>query len=174
MKISSEWPRIIGLHSDLSGKIAAVWIAHDVTTDRIFLYDAVIFQRQVFAVIAERLQGKSKDIPIAWEQSAEEIMKKLKDRGCKPLLEGYKETPALAEVIAREIWGLMESSKFQVGDHNKNWFDERERFWLNEEKVPLEGFPLMSATRHAIINLKKAKRLNPVRAKIEYSNAGII
>lgn len=147
-------------------------MAHDKVTDRIFVYDTVLFERQVFAVIAERL---GKVIPISWENEGEEITKKLKERGCKVLLEGYRETPALAEVIAREIWGMIEGRKFLVGDHNKQWFDERERFWLSgDEQVPLEGFPLMSATRHAIINLKKAKTLTPVNKPIKYSNAGIV
>jgi len=173
VKISSEWPRIIGLHSDKSGKIAAVWMAVDKITDRIFLYDTAIFERDVFAVIAERLKGKD-DIPIAWEKSGEEVALKLKERKCKVLKDGYKETPALAEVIAVEIWGQMEAHKFLVGDHNKQWFEERERFWLTDEKVPLEGFPLMSATRHAMVNLKRAKAVSRKPRKIQYSNAGII
>jgi len=177
-KISSEWPRIVGLQADNNGSIAAVWLAHDKQTDRIYLYDTVVFEREVFSAIAERILGKDgkwKDIPISWELSGEEVARKLRERKCKTLFEGYRETPALAEVTAREIWSRMENGLFLVGSHNQRWFDEKDRFWLSDkEVVPMEGFPLMSATRHAMAKIEKARRIGVKPRRIDYDNRGII
>ena len=171
MKISSEWPRIIGLHAD-SGQLACVWMAQEKLTGKIFLYDSALFDRVVFAVIAERLGDK---IPIAWESSAEELVKRLKKRGCKITREGYKESQVLAEATAREIWSQMEAKKFLVGSHNEQWFNERERFWLADGgAVPMDNFPLMSATRHAMANLSKAKQVKGKARELEYDTRGII
>lgn len=177
MKLESGWFRIAGMHADVSGEIGAVWLAHDRNSDRVYLYDSALFRREVFAVIADRFKGKGGAtawIPIAWEQSAEEVVNKLKERGCRPLPEGYKDSPAMAEATSREIWERMRAETFAPASHNTHWFEEIDRFKYHDKKVPLDGFPLMSATRHAIGQIKSARRGDPPRRPIEYSNAGIV
>ena len=141
------------------------------------MYDSALFSREVFAVIADRIRGdkgKNKWIPVAWEESASEVAKKLKDRGCKPLVDGYKDNAALAEVNSREMWESMRTGSFVPGKQNSQWFDETDRFrHVDGGKIPLQGFPLMSATRHAFNQLKRAKTQGS-RKRLEYDNRGII
>lgn len=171
MKIEPSWRRIAGFHIEGDGTVAVVWLAHDLTTDRVYLYDCALFKREVLAVISDRLKGW---IPIAWEQSAEEIAKQLKQKGCKFFYEGYKDTPAAAEVNAREIWQRMRAGTFKVFDTAKEWIEERKRFLFGEDaRVPQEGFPLMSATRHAMSQLSRAQQQG-AKQKINYDARGIV
>lgn len=177
MKLEAGWHRIAGIHPDPSGDIGAVWLAHDRQSDRVYLYDSTVFRREVFAVIADRFKGKgnaSAWVPIAWSQDAEEIVKKLKERGCKTLSEGYKDSQAIAEANSREIWERMRAGTFIPAKHNTHWFDENDRFhYIEGKKVPLEGFPLMSATRHAMSQLRRAQKQEP-KQKINYDVRGIV
>ena len=174
MKLDQSWRRIAGIHIEDNGDIAAVWLAHDKDADCVHLYDCAVFRREVMAVIAEGLNARGRAIPLAWEQSGQEVIEKLKERGCKVLSEGYKDTPAVSEVTSRDLWERMRTGRFKVDRRNAEWLDEYRNFYREDGQVPQESFPLMSATRHAIGQLKKAAPLEPARKRIQYDNAGII
>ena len=65
------------------------------------------------------------------------------------LPEGVKDTQAMAEMAAREVWERMRSNRFRVDKRNSDWLDEYRNYYVKDAAVPLEGFPLMSATRYA-------------------------
>lgn len=144
------WRRIAGIHAQDDGTIGAVWIAHDTTSDTTHLYDAAIFRREVLAVIAEGLTARGRWIPVAWQKDATEFADKLLDRGVNMLPEYCGDSQGTAEVISREVWQRMRTSRFRVERRVGEWLDEYKTFYRDEAKVPLEGFPLMSATRHAL------------------------
>lgn len=156
--IDEKWRRIAGIHVEDQGTIAAVWLARDSETDTVHLYDCAKFTREVLAVIGEGLNARGRWIPIAWENSAEEMSKKLLDRGCNMLPEPIKETEALAEVLSRDVWERMRTDRFKVDKRLAEWLDEYRAFYREDGQVPRTSHPLMSATRHAISQIEYARR----------------
>jgi len=159
--IAPEWRRICGVHVQDEGTLAAVWLAHDKTADVVHLYDCAKFSREVMAVIGEGLNARGRWIPIAWDKAAEDMSKKLLDRGCNMLPEPNKDSEAVAEVVSRDIWERMRTSRFKVDKRLAEWLDEYRSFFREDAKVPRTSHPLMSATRHAMSMLEYGRRQSP-------------
>jgi hypothetical protein len=51
----------------------------------------------------------------------------------------------------------MRTSRFRVDKRVAEWLNEYRNYYRDNAKVPLEGFPLMAATRHAIEMLHYAR-----------------
>ena len=166
--------RIAGVHSQIDGVIGAVWLAHDKDTDVIELYDACAFRREPLAVMAEGLVARGRWIPIAWHKDAKEFADNLLNRGCNMLHDPSEESDAMAEVHSREILERMDTGRFVVVSRLKNWIDEA-KFLRTEGKVPISGYPLMSATRHAYAQLDYAKRQGKKgQHSVNYADIAII
>jgi hypothetical protein len=163
--ISSEWKRIAGVHLKEEGDIAAIWLAHDKDADVIHVYDACTFRLEVLPVIAEGLNARGRWIPVAWDSESKAMSDKLLDRGCNMLRDPNENSPAVAEVISREIWERMRTGRFKVDKRLKNWTDEFSAFQRENSKVPTRTFPLMAATRHAMSQLTYARRLQSTKSK---------
>lgn len=161
--MNPDLKRIAGIHMDAEGLLAAVWLAHDKIADVVTVYDCCIFRGEVFAVIGEGLNARGRWIPIAWERSAEEMAAKLTERGCNLMQEGVKESPAMAEVVSREIWERMRTGRFKVDKRLAEWLEEFDLFSKREGKIPVDSSPLMAATRYAIGQLSSARRLQSPR-----------
>lgn len=159
--IQPEWRRIAGFHSLKDGNSAAVWIAHDKAADTLRLYDACLFQREVFAVIAEGLIARGRWIPIAWHKECQEIADKLLERGCNMLPEPSLDSEEMAEVTSLDIQERMRTSRFKVDKRLQNWLDEFRSFYRDDSQVPRTSHPLMSATRHAVSQMDYARRQVP-------------
>lgn len=155
--IDQAWKRIAGIHVENEGEIGAVWIAHDTIADVTHLYDAAIFKREVIAVIGEGIAARGRWIPLAWHKDGEEFADKLKERGINVLHEPSADKQSVAEVLSREIWQRMRTGRFRVERSVAEWLEQYKAFYRAETKIPLEGYPLMSATRHAIEMLGYAR-----------------
>lgn len=163
--IDPSWRRIAGFHAQDDGHIGVVWLAIDPYSDVAHLYDAAVFKREVMAVVAEGISARGRWIPLAWPKSAEEFQKQLLNRGINCLPEPCAEKQSVAEVISREIWQRMRTSRFRVDQRVGEWLDEFRNFYRDESKVPMEGFPLMAATRYAVEMARYAKPLEHPRSK---------
>lgn len=148
--IDPTWKRIAGLHVESEGNIGVVWIANDPLSDVAHLYDCAIFRREVLAVIGEGIGARGKWIPVSWNKKASDFSEKLLDRGCNMLPEPCTDSEAMIEVVSREIWQRMRTSRFRVDKTAAEWLDEYRTFYRDDSQVPTEGYPLMAATRHAI------------------------
>jgi len=155
--IAPEWRRICGFHVEQNGDMAAVWLAHDKDADCVHLYDACQFRDVVFAVVAEGLNARGRFIPISWRKEDKDVVDELRERGCKVMTDGIQSSDAMVEVVSREMVERQQTGRFKTDVRLKNWIDEFKTFYREDAKVPQEGYPLMSATRHAITNLKRAK-----------------
>lgn len=155
--MDNTWRRVAGIHAQDDGIIGAAWLAYDKDTDVIELYDACTFQREVLVVIAEGLNARGRWIPIAWHKDAKAIADDLLNRGCNMLPEHAEDSDAMAEVHSRDILERMRTGRFLVVNRLKNWIDEA-KFARSDGTIPLSGYPLMSATRHAFANLEYARR----------------
>jgi len=171
--IDPLWKRIAGISCQEDGTIGAVWIAHNKDTDSIHLYDACIFRREVLAVISEGLNCRGRWIPIAWTDKDKDMSDKLLEKGCNMLYDPYKDNQTVSEVISRDIWERMRTGRFKVDKRLSEWLEEYKTYYRDESKVP-KGFPLMSATRHAVSQLEYAKRQTPARKQIMFPKVAII
>lgn len=59
----------------------------------------------------------------------------------------------------------MRTSRFRVDQRVGEWLDEFRNFYRDESKVPMEGFPLMAATRYAVEMARYAKPLEHPRSQ---------
>jgi hypothetical protein len=61
-----------------------------------------------------------------------------------------------------------------VLETNKQWQVEYENFGLKDGYVPQEGYPLMSATRHALHFLKSARQQEKKRKEPVYWGGSVV
>lgn len=156
--MNSDSKRIAGIHLMDDGTAGAVWLAHDINTDLVTVYDACYFRQEVWAVIAEGLNARGRFIPIAWNDKAKDFSDKLLERGCNMLYEPVKASPAVSDVASRDIWERMRSGRFKVEKRLSEWLDEYKTYYKDGVDMPKESPPLMAATQYAIENLIYAKR----------------
>ncbi len=153
--IAPEFKRVAGIHMQDQGELGVVWIAHDKASDVVHLYDACIFKNEVMAVICEGIIARGRWIPIAWQKGQEDCAKQLLERKIKTLHDPVQDIP---EMVSRDIQERMRTGRFKVDKRLGNWIDEFNTFYKEDSKVPVGGFPLMTATRIAMSDIKKGKR----------------
>lgn len=158
--IEDYWPRICGMHVQPNGNVGCVWMAHDKDRDLVHVFDACIFRSEVLAVIAEGLNARGRYVPVAWAHK--EFSASLLDRGVNMLPESVEASQASAEVATQELIERMRTHRFKVERRLQVWVDEYQSFERENQQVPTDTHPLMSATRYAVQCLPYARR---VRAK---------
>lgn len=171
--MEDHWPRVAGMFARSDGDIGCVWMAHDKDRDLVHLYDACLFKREVLPVIAEGLNARGRHVPVAWAQK--DISGALLERGCNMLPEACADSDASAEIAARDIWSRMRTQRFKVDRRLQDWRDEFDTYNREDQKVPRETHPLMSATRYAVQMLPYARRLAPRRGQgVNYPKVAVL
>lgn len=157
--LDPTWRRIAGVHVEEDGTVGCVWLAHDTLRSVVWCYDSAKFEREVLAVIGQSISNRGRWIPLAWRKDDKPFADKLLyEAGVSGVLpEPAEDSQAMAEALSREVWQRMRASQFVVDEPIKNWLEEAGTFYHEDSKVPREGFPLMSATRHAIQSLAFAR-----------------
>ncbi len=154
--IEDHWPRIAGMHVQGSGDVGCVWLAHDRDRDLVHVYDACLFRSEVWAVIAEGMNARGRHIPIAWAHK--EFADALLERRINMLPEPVESSQASAEVATQEIVERMRTFRFKVERRLQAWVEEYRSFEREDQHVPTDTHPLMSATRYAVQCLPFARR----------------
>jgi hypothetical protein len=117
-------------------------------------------------------------VPIVWEHYAEPFAKRLIELDCAMLREDlvYKETPEIARRLTMEIEERMRKRLFSVEPaDNAAWLEEHARFGIGSDgQIPLTGYPLMSATRHAFAQLDRARLPGEKLQPIKYPRRGYV
>lgn len=181
-KPEPTWRHIVGVHIEKNSEFAAVWLGHELSkgTDKVTVYDSVLYPRGThFAVIADDLKRRGAWKPIAWRKDDEDYIKALRERGCTALSfygsdVAYQETPAICAANALQIDERLTTGTFVVWDTNHSWLREYESFGQRDGQIPQEGFPLMSATRHAYQYLKRARTWPEPMKKQQVDARGIV
>ena len=148
--IESHWARIAGVHMEDNGTVGAIWLAHDTVTGVAHLYDAALFRTEVPVVIEDGISARGRQFPVAWAEKDKEFADALLNGGVNMLPDGCKDNQAMAELISRRVWQMLRGSRFRVDKRVGQWLREYKDFFRDEAAIPLKGFPLMAATRHAI------------------------
>lgn len=166
--------RIAGFHVNPDGTFGAVWMFRDPETDYVEVYDAALFEREVYPVVADAFIARGRFIPVAWNKADKATSDELLNRGVRMLPEGVDDSEEIAAVVSREIQGRMRAKMFKAKKELGNWFHEFNSFATTGGKVPREGFPLMSATRYAFSHRRSAKTNEKRKTKTHYQRAAII
>lgn len=176
IKVDETWRRISGCHIEDDGSIGVVWIARDPLSDITVLYDAVVFRDQEFPVIADGINARGKWIPMAWPKGTEHFTEKLrKEYGINTLIDPCEDKQSAAEMITKTVSQRMKTGRFIPSSTAGAWLQERKSYSTHDQKVPLEGFPLMSATRHAVEMLSWAKpQVSPKGKQANYPKVPLV
>lgn len=173
--IEPHWNRISAFHLEDNGTLGAVWLAHDIVTSVVHLYDAALFTKEVPAVIVSGLAARGRHYPLAWRKQDEAMAMELQDAGLNVLPEPCVDNPAMVEVRTRVIEQMLRTNRFRVDVTVGEWFEEYRKFFNTDSGVPHKGFPLMSATRHAVEMLPYARPAAPVRREAKnYPKVAIV
>jgi hypothetical protein len=181
-KPSPQLKHVFGFHAENHGEsFAIVCLSVDGKhTKRVTVFDSFLWpQREVsfndMAAELKRYNAKGasrlESIPIAWERSAEPFANRLLELDCAMLRDdlAYTETPEVARYITMELEERMRLRTFDVMPSNTAWLEEHTRFGLDHDgQIPLTGFPLMSATRHAFAQIDRARVPGEKMAPIVY------
>ncbi len=177
-EIPSHWRRICGIDFGINHPAAAAWLAHDVTTDIIYLYDCYKQSDQLpeFHAATIRLRDPFTPdrprgwVPVAWPHdghnrgpaSGIELKEEYWKRGVHMLPmsarydndRGGKQDP---EVVLRWLLERMQTGRFKVFNTCKDFFDEM-RFYHRDKHNQLvaERDDVIASVRMATMMIRFA------------------
>ncbi len=164
--IPKHWPRIAGIDFGWDHPTAVVWLAWDRDTDTVHVYDAYRVKEATPVTHAAAIKAKGAWIPVAWPHdglqhdkgSGEQLAAQYKAQGVNMLADRAKFTDGSNGVEAglSDMLMKMETGRFKVAAHLNDWWEEFRLYHRADGKVVKTGDDLMSATRYAVMSLRKA------------------
>lgn len=155
--IDPTWKRIGGFHVEDDGKIGAVWMAHDVNSSVVHIYDAALFHHEVPVVIADGIAARGRHYPLAWPKKDKAFADKFLEAGIHVLHDPCADDAGMVEVNSRVIEQMLRNNRLRVDKRVGEWLREYNDFFRAGSNVPAKGFPLMAATRHAVEMISYAR-----------------
>lgn len=163
--IPKQWPRICGIDFGVDHPTAAVWIAWNKESDRLYVYDCYRANRTTIADHAHALKQRGQ-IPVAWphdgmvqdRNSGIGLAEQYRNEGVRMLPKHFTNPDGTIslEPGIQAIYQRMASGTFKVFDHLKEWFEEFRSYHRSNGKIVKERDDLMSATRYAAQSLRFA------------------
>lgn len=166
IQIPPHWPRICGIDFGWDHPTAAVWLAWDRDTDTVHVYDCYRVKEATPMIHALAINAKGKWIPVAWphdglqhdkgsgEQLADQYRKQgvniTKDRAT------FDDGTNGVEAGLMDMLDRMQTGRLKVAAHLNEWWDEFRMYHRKDGKVVKLDDDLMSATRYALMMLRKA------------------
>lgn len=181
VQLPGHWVRICGVDFGYDHPTAAVWLAWDRDNDVVHVYDCYKRREATPVVHAAAMKARGAWIPVAWphdglahdkgsgvilaEQYRAQGLKMLKDRATHSPAPGQKEGEGGNGVEAglMQMFDYIQTGRFKVAKHLHQWFEEFRLYHRKEGKVVKENDDLMSATRYAMMMLRKAQPVIPPR-----------
>lgn len=175
LQIPQHWPRIAGIDFGYDHPTAIVWIAWDRDSNTMHVYDCYKRREATPATHSIALRSRGLWIPIAWPHdglqhdkggSCITLAQQYRDMGCNMLLRHATHPPARGQIEGEGGYGLeagleamfdrMQAGQLKVAKHLTDWWEEFRLYHRDEGKVVKENDDLMSATRIAMMMLRKA------------------
>jgi phage terminase large subunit-like protein len=174
MAIPKHWPRICGIDFGWDHPTACAWIAYDRDTDTAHVYDAYRKSESTPVIHAATINAKGKWIPVAWPHdglqhdkgSGEALAQQYKNLGVNMLRTRATHPPAKGqqegtggnslEAGLMDMLDRMQTGRLKVAAHLHDWFDEFRQYHRENGKVVALDDDLLSATRYALMMLRKA------------------
>ncbi|MCW5750869.1 MAG: terminase family protein [Alphaproteobacteria bacterium] len=162
-----HFARIVGMDFGWDHPTAAAWLAWDRDTDIIHIYDCYRVREATPVIHAAAIKARGAWIPVAWPHDG---LQHDKQSG-EPLAEAYRKLgvrmlPARAEFAGgghgveagiMEMLDRMQTGRLKVAGHLAEWFDEFRLYHRKDGRIVKEHDDLMSATRYALMMLRKAR-----------------
>jgi len=182
--IPKHWRRIVGLDFGWDHPTAAVWLAHDLDTDTVHVYDAYRLKEATPIIHAATIKAKGAWIPVAWPHdglqhdkgSGDALAAQYRNLGVNMLKEKATHAPAKGEEEGTggngveaglmEMLDRMQTGRLKVARHLNDWFEEFRLYHRDEGKVVKIDEDLMSATRYGLMMLRHAK-VNTAKPQVE-------
>lgn len=174
IQIPEFWPRIAAIDFGYDHATAVVWLAWDRDTDTVHIYDCYRRKEATPVTHAAALRARGPWIPVAWPHdglvrdkgSGVIIAQQYRDLGVNMLRERATHAPARGqkegdggnglEAGLVNMFDRMQTGRFKVARHLTDWFEEFRLYHRKDGLVVAEGDDLMSATRYAVMMLRKA------------------
>jgi phage terminase large subunit-like protein len=176
-EIPPHWARINGVDFGWGHPSAFACIAHDRDTDTAYVYDAWKLKETPVMTQAGMVIGKGyQNIPWEWPHdglqhdkgSGEILMEQYKKFGMNMLSERAQFEPRpdgkpggnSVEAGVSMMMERMQTRRLRVFSHLEDWFSEFRLYHRKEGIIVKEDDDILSATRYALMMLRKAKSLH--------------
>lgn len=188
--IPRHWAKIVGFDIGYDHPAAIVWVAIDRDKDACYVYDVFKQSKTLMPVLSSTIKSRGSWIPVMWPHDG---MKNDPKSG-KPFADWYRNdgvnmhrdcfsnppSPGQkegqggngVEVGLIEILTMMETGRFKVFSHLKDWFDEWRMYHRKDGQVIKLMDDVMSATRYAVM-MRRHATTEPVRQKPKLSVVGV-
>jgi len=188
--IPGHWARIFAVDFGWDHPAALVCLAWDRDTDVIYVYDVWKQSKALLEVHAQAIKSRGEWVPIAWPhdgmkhdpKSGKPMADLYRSMGCNMHFQPFSNPPSIGqkegqggngvEVGVLEILSRMETGRFKVFSHLKDWFDEWRMYHRKDGEIVKLNDDLMDATRYAV-QMRRHAMTQPVRAKPQQSYAGM-
>ena len=173
--LAPHWARICGMDFGWDHPTAAVWLAWDRDADVVHVYDAYRVKEATPLVHSLAIRARGEWIPVAWPHdglqhdkgSGEALAQQYRKHGVNMLSEKATHAPKQGqdegsggngvEAGLMEMLDRMQTGRLKVARHLHDWWDEFRLYHREDGKVVKINDDLMSATRYALMMLRKAK-----------------
>lgn len=167
VSLPRHWPRICGIDFGWDHPTAAVWMAWDRDNDTIHVYDCYRVKEATPLIHAAAIKSKGQWIPVSWPHdglqhdkgSGEQLAEQYKKHGLNMLKDRatFEDGSNGVEAGIMDMLDRMQTGRFKVAKHLHDWWEEFRLYHRKNGKLVKEGDDLMSATRYAMMMLRKAK-----------------
>jgi hypothetical protein len=179
--IPREWARINGLDFGWDHPFAAVSSAWDRDADVWYVTACYRESKSTPVMHAASIKPWGDWIPCAWPHdglqhdkgSGDQLASLYKDQGLNTLPERatFEDGGNGVEAGVIEMLDLMQTGRFKVFAHLKEWFDEFRLYHRKDGKIVKERDDLLSATRYAVM-MKRFAEAQPTGRKPGARRAG--
>jgi phage terminase large subunit-like protein len=174
VSIPNHWPRIVGIDFGWDHPTAAVWLAWDRDTDTVHVYDCYRVKEATPLIHSAAIKSKGAWIPVSWPHdglqhdkgSGEQLANQYRNHGLNMLKDRatFEDGTNSVEAGLMDMLDRMQTGRFKVAKHLHDWWEEFRLYHRKNGKLVKEGDDLMSATRYAVMMLRKAA-VNTVQQK---------
>jgi hypothetical protein len=155
--IEPTWKRIAAFHCEDDGTLGAVWFGYDDMTGVAHLYDVALFRNEIMLVMTDGIAARGRHIPLAWAKKDKSFADEFLNAGINVLPDHCVDTPADIAVWTKDVTKYLKTNRLKVEKRLGEWLREYKDYHKDGSSIPVHGFPLMSATRHAIQRINYAQ-----------------
>ena len=170
-KIPDHYARIAGADFGINHPAAGAWIAHDMDTDTIYVYDCYKKDNQLAPYHASAFRHRGGWIPVAWphdgmnteKASGNKIAEAYIEEGANMMhmsarYDDEKGGSQAVEPIVMEVYQRMEDGRLKVFSNQHQWFSEKRSMMRDKNnKIRATNDDIMKATFYAIMMLRYAR-----------------
>ena len=174
--IPSHWPRIVGIDFGIDHPTAAAWLAWDRDTDTIYVTDVYRVKDQSILIHAASIKARGEWMPVAWPHdglqrdkgSGDQLATQYRNQGLNLLKDRatFEDGSNGVEAGIAEMLSRMQTQRLKVFSHLEDFFEEFRLYHRKDGMVVKVTDDVLSATRYAMMMLRKAK------TQAELSNGG--